>query len=983
MKKKMSNVVFRTVTAPAIALLVAVPSILTLTANEYSASLDFALGRGEKHISKIEGISEDKLKFYDRNYKTAEESRLAARDVAQQVEEKGAVLLKNDNDALPIQKGSKVTPFGYHYVAPMYGGSGSANIDSSDAYVITAEQSLTEYFDVNKTVVDRMKASTPIKMVYDDGNEPTNLNEYDGAIYNGLEESVKGTTGIIYLARPGTEGYDLNSTVPYEDGTKNQLELTTHEKKMIEFAKNNCDKVVVLVISPTTVMINELENDPKINAIIWAGLPGAGGYKALARILDGEVNPSGKTRDIWYADFYNDPTYNNRITTNYLNPVDNGPSCFMNYAEGIYTGYRYYETRYAVDNKFNVFGETKGYDEAVIYPFGYGLNYEDGKVKQEFTKLSYDDGLVKVEGKIINESSIDVEEVVQIYYGAPYSDGGIEKSAKNLVAFDKYKVQSGSSYDFMITFEDEEMASYDYKKIYTNTGSYVLEAGDYNIYLGQDSHNSFGEKTLNVKETKVYSNEAKLGKASGKRKSDTTISTNLFDDLNTFEKDKEFSTMSRKDFTATFPKENTPKAFSEELKKILTRLDYKNNSIFGDNEGSLLYKDKDPESNLKNNLTLSDLRGKDYDDPAWDDLLNQLDYTSDEIPGALTYALYQTSKITSIGKVETNDNDGTVGLTANWGGNQDLAEQFGSKTSKVTSCCYPSCNIQASTFDVDLMKKMGEMIGEESLTNNISGWYAPGLNLHRTPFGGRNFEYYSEDPVLSGEIGAATVSGAFGKGGLYAYIKHFALNETDMNRSSVAVFANEQVARELYFKSFEICVKKAKADIKYYDKDTDSIATKTVKASRGLMTSMNYIGVTSPTNSYPLLTNLLRGEWGFEGMVETDFTSGTYKSKDIGYRVGNDLWMSMKTAKLDLSTPTAKWAARNAIHNICYVVVNSNAYDRTAPGGYVYYDMSPWQIALISVDVVLYSLAGGLLIWTILRILDEKKNPDKYKKEAE
>lgn len=982
MKKKMSNVKFRTISVPAIALLVAIPTILSITANQYSASLDFALGRGEKHVSTVEGIDSDDLEFYDRNYSTAEESRLAARDVAQEIEEKGAVLLKNQNNVLPLTKGSAVTPFGYHYLNPLYGGSGSANIDTSEDYVITAEDALTEYFDVNENVVSAMSSATGVTMIYDDGNDPTNLTEYESSIYTGLETSCGGTTGIIYLARPGTEGYDLNSTTPYEDGTATQLELTTYEKEMIDFAKANCDKVVLLVISPSVMMINDLQEDNDIDAILWTGLPGAGGYKGISRILDGEVNPSGKTSDLWYADFTADPTYPNRITTDYTNTIDGGPTSYQNYAEGIYMGYRYYETRYAVDNTFTVFGSTGNYDDAVIYPFGYGLNYEDDKITQTLNNVTYSsDGLVTVTGTVTNASTLSVDEVVQIYYGSPYTAGGIEKSAKTLVAFEKYTVAAGASYNFTISFEDEEMASYDYNKLYSETGSWVLEDGEYNIYLGQDSHNSWGSDTINVSQTKVYAKGATSGVASGKRKSDETYAVNLLEDLNDYEDLGEYTTMSRSNFSGTFPKANSTKEFSSRLQEDLTAFDYKTDSRLGEVEGSLLYQETAPTSNADNGLTLSDLRGLDYDDPLWDDLLDQLDYSSSDVPAVLTYALYQTAAVASIGKVETNDNDGTVGLTANWGGNEALAEMFGSKTSKVTSCCYPSANIQASTFDKVAMKKMGSMIGQEGLTNNISGWYAPGLNLHRTPYGGRNFEYYSEDPVLSGEIAAATVSGAFTDGGLYAYIKHFALNDTDMNRSSVAVFANEQVCRELYFKAFEICVKKAEGEIKYYDSETKSQQTKTVKASRGLMTSMNYIGVQSPTNSYDLLTSLLREEWGFEGMVETDFTSGTYKSKDVGYRVGNDLWMALSIADLDLESATAKWCARNAIHNIAYVVVNSNAYDQTAPGALVTYSMSPWNVALIAIDVVLYGLAAGLVAWTALRLLSEKKNPDAYEKE--
>ena len=977
----MSNKKFRTILVPVVALVGAVGIIATITANQYSASLDFALGRGEKHVASIDGISKEDVTFYDHNYKDAVESRKAACDVVESVEEQGATLLKNKDNALPIAKKSKVTPFGYRFVDPFYGGTGSANINPSDDFVIKAKQALGDYFTLNDAVVSKMEASTPVKMIGDGENEPTNLSEYDASIYEGLEDSCKDSTGIIYIARPGTEGYDLLSTKPYEDGTPTQLELTTREKGMIEFAKKNCNKVVILLITPNIMEVSSLQNDDGIDAIIWPGLPGATGYKTISRILDGEVNPSGKTSDLWYADFEADPTYKNHTTTNYTNAVEGGPSCFMEYDEGIYFGYRYYETRFAEDNKFQVFGQEKGYDDAVIYPFGYGLNYEDDKVTQSFDSITYRNGKIEIHGTIHNESSLPVDEVVQIYFGSEYHKGGIEKAAKNLLGFDKYHLDANTSKSFDLTFDEEELVSYDHKGIYTDKGSYVLESGEYKFYLGKDSHDSWGEKSININDTKVYATSAKQGTAVGKRASDKIAASNLLDVLNTYEEDKEMTTMSRGDMAGTFPENAAEKPMSEKVLAALKVIDYKTDSIVGDKEGSKLYKAEAPTEKANNGVSLSALRGLDYDDPLWEDLLDNLDYSSEQISSLITYGLYQTAKVDSIGAVSTNDHDGTAGLTATWGGNDALAGMFGTTSNPVTACCYPCAPIQAATFNREIMRKMGETIGEEAITNNVSGWYAPGLNLHRTPYGGRNFEYYSEDPVLSGEIAAVTVSGAFTKGGLYAYIKHFALNETDMNRSSVAVWSNEQACRELYFKAFEICVKKAEGEVTYYNSNTKQKETKTVNACRGLMTSMNYIGVESPTNSYNLLTGLLRDEWNFEGMVITDFTSGTYRDKNVGYRVGNDIWMAMRKFDLDLSTPTAKWAARNAVKNICYAVVNSNAYEYVAPGAYAWYDMSPWQIAVIALDCTLGVLALGGILWMVLRQVAENKHQDAFDKE--
>lgn len=972
---KMSNRKFRTIMVPVASLLIALPVIGTITANQYAASLDFAFGKGEKHIVEVEGLTKEDTAYYEHNYADKVASRNAATKVAQEVEEKGAVLLKNNNDVLPLASKAKVTPFGYRYASPIYGGTGSANIDTSDtSWLVTPDAALKKHFTVNETVDNLLLGSkeSVVTMEYPDGNDPTNLSEYNSSLYIGSENSCKGTTGIIYIARPGTEGYDLNSTTPYADGTAHQLTLTTYEKSMIEFAKTNCDHVVVLVITPTQFMINDLVNDDKIDAIIWTGLPGASGYEAIANILDGTVNPSGKTSDIWYADFENDPVWKNFTSNPITNAIKGGPTSTLEYEEGLYLGYRYYETKFAEDNKFTVFGSQKGYDEAVNYPFGFGLNYEDDKITQTLTGTSYRNGTITVKGKIENKSSRDVDEVVQIYYGAPYTNGGIEKAAKNLVKFDKINVKAGKSENFEISFDDEDMASYDHKKIYTTTGSYVLEGGDYKIYLGKDSHSSWGEDTIKILDTKVYSKEAKSGTAVGKRLSDKEEVNNLFDELNSYELDGGMTTMSRKDMNGTFPQSAGGRDLAAKYLENIKALDIANDPKLGNVEGSLIYRKEDPTSKAGNNITLSDLRGLDYDDPRWDELLDNLDYESDDIDNAITWALYQTAKIESIGKVETCDNDGTAGLTATWGGNDALAGMFGMTSVKVTACCYPSCPTMAATFDVDIIKKMGEMISEESLTNGLSGWYAPGLNLHRTPFGGRNFEYYSEDPVLSGYMAAAAVSGAFTKGGLYAYLKHFALNETDVNRANVAVWANEQVCRELYFKAFEICVKNARGEISYYDGNKKEKVTKEVNACRGIMTSMNYVGTQSPTNSYTMLTELLRDEWGFEGMVETDFTSGTFKDKQVGYRVGNDLWMAMRKTDLDLSTPTAKWCARNAIHNLCYVVVNSNAYDKVGPGSYAYYDMSKWQMTVLIIDVVFGILAVADIAYVIFRAIKFK-----------
>lgn len=978
----MSNAKFRTIIVTIVVIVLALTTILTQTAMDYSASLDWALGRGERQIKSLGGVDEADTKYYDEDYATAQDSQLAASELVKEIVEEGAVLMKNENDALPLNRGDAVTPFGYHYLSPFYGGSGSAAMDMSADYIVNPEEALNEFFTVSKDVVDRMKAAQPEVMVYPDDNEDTNISEFSVNVYEGLETSCKDTTGIVFIARPGMEGYDANSVAPYEDGTATQMELTVNERDMVAYAKEHCARVVVVLNSPSQMEIVDLQRDEGIDAILWVGTPGATGFYAMAEILAGEVNPSGRTPDIWYADFKADPTFVNRVSTAYTNAMEDGPNGYLEYAEGIYMGYRYYETRFAEDNSFDVFGNKGTYEDAVVYPFGYGLHYENDRIYQTLSSMTEQDGNVTVKGTVVNDSSRDVREVVQIYYGAPYTAGGIEKSAKELVKFTKVSVPAGGKTDFELEFTLEDMASYDYQKRYTKTGSYVLEAGDYVIYLGKNSHDSWDQKVVNVAETLVYAEEAEEGIAVGKRSTDETAAVNLLDAMNEYAEDGEMTTMSRSDFEGTFPQPPEEKAMSEKVLADVQDFDYLKDPRLGEVEGSILYQTEEPVSDANNGLSLSALRGLDYDDPAWEALLDNLDYTSDDFSELFTHGLYQTAEVEAIGLVLTKDHDGTTGLTATWGGNNELASQFGLTSNPVeAACAYPCGGLQAATWNLELLERMGEAVGAEALTNGINGWYAPGLNLHRTPYGGRNFEYYSEDPVLTGYAASAVVSGAFTKGGLIAYIKHFALNETDDNRSNVAVWANEQVCRQLYFKAFEICVKNAEGTERYYDVESGEQKTIKVKACRALMSSMNYIGAESPTNSYTLLTDLLRNEWGFCGMVLTDFTSGTYKRPDIGYRLGNDLWMGMTATPLDLSSATSKQLARKAMHNIAYVIVNSNAYHGIEPGSYAEYSMSPWKKGLIGFDAAVGVLCAAAICLVILRQRDEKKNPGKYKVE--
>ena len=521
---KMSNFKFRVIIIPIAAFLAVAVLIATILANVYPATLDWYLGRGEKHIVNVTGVNAEDTVYYENKYNgDSNAALLASAEMSGHVGDEGEVLLKNINDTLPLAKGDKVTPFGYGYINPTYGGSGSGKVDASKDYVVTAEEALHEYFTVNEDAEDKLRSAKEMKL-----SGPTvegqDVEGYKGAdqrihyfpasTYSGLEDSCKDTVGLVFISRNGGEGNDMFRDVEngYDDGTSHYLQLSEEEKQTLNFSKANCSDTVVIINSPTPMELTDLREDDGIGAILWIGSAGARGMDSMGRILSGAVNPSGKTVDIWAADFASDPTFVNfGAPDSYYTDLDtagkptNYVNNFIEYEEGIYIGYRYYETRAAVGNTFSVFGKKTDYDDAVVYPFGYGLNYGDAEVKQTLDEVTYSDGKITITGTISNDSDYDVKEVVQIYYGAPYKQTSrIEKSAKTLVAFEKIEVKSGGDEPFTIVIDEEEFASYDHKGYYTaGAGSYVLESGEYEIYLGKDSHDSWGSEKIEVRDTLV------------------------------------------------------------------------------------------------------------------------------------------------------------------------------------------------------------------------------------------------------------------------------------------------------------------------------------------------------------------------------------------------------------------------------------------------------------------------------------------------
>ncbi len=902
-------------------------------------------------------------------------------------------------------------------------------------------------------------------MPTDSGNASGQLkiNEFNPSIYTGTEASCAGTVGVVFIGRFGGESADLFKG-EYTDGTPHQLALSVNEKEMLEFAKTNCDKVVVIINSSNQMELGVLEADEGVDSILLVGGPGGLGFKSMAKILCGDVNPSGRTVDTYYANFSADPVLQNFGGYRYVNSGDIeicaqrdlklvNPN-YLEYEEGIYMGYRFYETAYAEkEAKQAGSGDTwyNGWKTAsdkrgtgVVYPFGYGLSYTE--FTQEITGIRESDGNISVDVKVTNSGSKAGKDVVQIYYSAPYTDydkqNGIEKSAVVLGGFAKTDFlqpagQSGNS--ATVTFAKEEMASYSYKHDNGDgtKGAYILGKGDYAISLRKNAHELYGtaancERKVTVNDTVVYSGDnlrksekdaqsvlnadGTVTEIPAKKQSDPNAkyqaASNKCEDLNTYMNESAVTNLTRANWGSavgegSFPTapvsagsmyvaegncrgtcEITTRVMSDEVKKtaVISRgsnfYDYENDPELGNKEGSKIYAAEAPTEGADNGLKASDLRGLDYYDEMWDLLLDQLDFTKDydQIKAILFNHNYNSAAIDSIGLDQANNFDGPVDLTMGFG-----VRPGDGDTTGAGACAYPSEVVVAATYNTALVEELGEVLGQEAFHFTRGegvytvGWYAPGLNTHRSPFNGRNFEYYSEDGLLAGKMGAAIVSGASSQG-LVCYMKHFVINDKELFQKITYTWCTEQTLREIYLRSYEITMKEARTTLKYVSEGKN--VSKVKRAASGLMTSHNHVGATWAGSHYNLLTEVVRGEWGFQGVVVTDNATGVATSFDRMVRSGNDCWMGANMGNAcayDMTSNTAKTAMRNAIHNVAYAYANSNLTQGAVPGAIIYYDMSPWAICFMIGDIIVGLLVIGGVVWIVIRVLDEKKNPEKYK----
>lgn len=879
-------------------------------------------------FAKTEGMSEE----------TAEKGK----QLCEKIAEEGIVLLKNEDEVLPLAE-KKINVFGWASTNPCYGGTGSGSVDTSSAITLldglkdagfSLNDELTKFYTDYNT--ERITGSLS-------GNTDWTLPEPSADSYtSSMMDNAKkfSDTAVVVIARVGGEGEDLpkdmenanyNTTDEgaahegdFEAG-QSYLELSKTEKDMVDLVCNNFENVVVIYNSANAFELGWVDEYENIKGVLNIAGPGQTGFEALGKVLSGEVNPSGHLADTYVYDLTETYNYNNIGDFKYDNVDEfkdvNGPEgtdyntvSFVNYTEGIYIGYKFYETAAAE-------GLIK-YEDVVQYPFGYGLSYTS--FEQKITDLKTDDsGNVTVEVTVTNTGDKEGKDAVELYFTPPYTNGGIEKSEVNLLDFEKTEsLKPGESQTISFEFNQDELASYDSK----DKGCYVLESGEYNLSVRSDSHTVLDSKTLKIENEIVYD-------AENPRSSDDTAAQNVFDYAA-----GNVEYLSRKDHFANYEKATAAPAdysMPEEVKAKFLNNDNYNYEDYN-NEA-----DEMPATGADNGIKLAELRGLDYDDELWNQLLDEL--TVDDMVTMLGSAGFSTKEIKRIGKVETSEIDGPAGLHSFFNQNKQGSS-------------YPASNLMACTWNKNLAEELGSQIGDEAAEIDVNGWYGPAMNIHRSAFSGRNYEYFSEDAVLSGRIAAQEVKAAQEKG-VYCFLKHFALNDQETNRNNqLCVWVDEQAAREGYLKAFEYAVKDGKAT--------------------AIMSAFNYIGTAWAGASSSLLNDVLRSEWGFRGTVLTDAALDGYNyiNGDQAVRNGGDAILNPDfggdTIIHDTESATSVIAMRNATHNVLYTVVNSNAYNEENSNAF---GLMTWEKIYYGCLAVICILLLVAEIVTVRRYLKRKK----------
>ena len=1016
------------------ALLLAVSMMAGNILELYRTSVDAFLGTRSTQTVTEQSDDESDAWTYKSEFTTAKEAYEGFKDFAIETSQETFALLKNENGALPLAKDAKITMLGVRSYAPVYGNSGGSvpdgkstvqifdaftergfqlNPETLAAYeaffadkewtkpqfgggILPAYAEITAYDDPHELTLDELKQLNP--------DFESKYTEYgDAAIV--VVGRVGGEGGAYY---PGEEG--LADGVNTVNG--NILSLSDEEMAMIEEAKANFDKVIVLVNAANPMEIANLQDDPDIDAILWVGYPGAYGFYAVADVLNGTVAPSAHLGDTFVKNGALAPAMQNFGNIPWANASDFAEGTSVNSylieTEGIYTGYRYYETRY--EDKVLGQGNAGDYNyaDAVMYPFGYGLSYTDFEWSDYDT--SWDGDTCTVTVKVTNTGDVAGKDVVQVYAQSPYTDydkaNKVEKAAVELVGYAKTaELAPGASETVTVTFDQEQLKSYDY----VNAKTYILDAGDYYITAAKNAHeavnNILSAKGKTVADGMTSDGDtafvATYTPANGTvdtttYKLDTTTGVEITNQLDHANGDLQY--LSRNDWTGTWPTTD-----GEVSDQISTWGNDINGTDANGNPASYTYyktisnedlaqmdsfdslNPTDPSTltdeivyGKDNGLGLIDMRGLDYNDPKWDDLLDQL--TPSDYQTLITQSGYGTSAIKSVDKPAATDRDAATGLV-NYGFDASGNFVF---TRNIEHC---GVIVLAQTYNDELATHYGENIGDESYYLDVDGWYAPAVNMHRTAFSGRNSEYYSEDPFVGGHIASLECKGVASRG-MYVFVKHYAINDQEDHRGdregqySIATFLNEQAAREIYLKPFEMCVKADTVEMNYVKDNGDgtySNATTEIPSVTGVMTSFNRVGYTWAGGNYNLVTGLLRNEWGFHGFIITDnANTGVFMDAGQMIQAGAD-------GKLTNLPSGARYTfnkddvsdyhyGREAIHNILYTVANSKAMNGGMPGSRYLAKIEPYQKVIYAVDGICGSLIAVLVVLTILRFRKKKED---------
>lgn len=861
--------------------------------------------------------------YYKPDYDSLEELQADETVFAEQVQAEGSVLLQNKN--LPLKDAKRVTLLGSASADGAFyiSGGGSAAIDT------TLKPPMQEVFEdagftVNPVMLDFYLEGAGKSTAGEGSNYvgEAPLSAYTAAEYDSWEDY--NDAAIVFIGRMGQEGNDVRTST-VENPDKTMLEFGDNEMALIGAALENFDKVVVLLNT-----MNPMECGPLLDknvSILWVGAGGQQGLRAIPKLLRGEYNPSGRLVDTYVYDNFSAPAMVNFGDFSFSNVNEEARKYYYNYAENIYIGYKYYETRYA--DKVMGTGNAGDYDyeETVIYPFGFGLSY----TQFEYSDFALDagDNALSVSVKVTNTGDTAGKEVVEIYMQSPYTDYdkqyAIEKSAAELVAFGKTDLlEPGKSEVVELSIPKEYMRVYDAY----GAGTYVVDAGDYYFAVGSDSHDAlnnilaaqgYGEEdgmtaAGNGELTIVYTQE-KFGDETYSYGEDGEKIVNRFDDSTWKYYDDSFTYLTRSDWVGTWPEPLGGEDHSIEASAQLVE-DLKPDEVPEDPNAVM------PTFNADNGLTLASLIGVAYDSEYWELLLDQM--APEEMMNLVAAGGFATIPIESIGKPATAEKDGPAGVSSSLIGG---AGCFG----------YPIPMVFSSTWNIELQRRFAWYFSNDAILTKVPGVYCPSTNMHRTPFSGRNFEYYSEDSFQSGVFAAVFVEVTNEKG-LYCYAKHFAVNDQELNREAAATFATEQTIREIYLRPFEMAVRDGGA--------------------RAIMTAKNRIGTTWCGGNYALLTEVLRGEWGFVGHVVTDHTTSSEEDYNgrTSVHAGLDLYhASAGTYEIPgcEKSATVMNDLRRACHNILYNVANSLVMNNISANAKVVPVMPPWEIALIAVDCVL------------------------------